>query len=1140
MKKTITFLLLGLTFSFYGQIQHNAPWTNSDQQRRSSNTLQQISNSAESYFSTIDKDKKGSGYKPFKRWESHWSDYLKADGTIAPASDLWAAWRQKNNMSRRNQNNNGQWEPLGPYENSNRFAARNFQQTGQGRVNAIAVDPNNSNTYYVGSPAGGIWKSSDAGLNWQPLTDYLPQIGVSGIAVHPNDSNTIYISTGDDDANDSYSVGVWKTTDGGSTWQSTGAIPGNPTSSVNEIYIHPNSPETVLVATSSGVQKTTNGGTSWTTKLNAEIIDIKMKPGDPNTWYALSKTKFYKSSNGGESFNEVAITGLTNSTRMTMDVTIANPNYVYIVSAGNNRSNFNGIYKSTNSGDSFTRTAETNDIFGSTQAWFDLALTVSSTNAETVYVGVLDVWKSTNGGGSFSKINSWSNYNQPSYTHADIHFLRFIDGKFFAGTDGGIYVSTDEGATFTDLTKNIAISQFYKISISQQKINTIAGGLQDNGGFGLTDDKWYNYHGGDGMEGIVDVNNASIFYGFTQFGGSLNVSQDGGKTPSYWVGAPSEETGAGDSGGEWITPMSMNSSGELFAGFSQVYKLENRAWTKISNHSFGGDLDNIEIDLNDDNFMLVSNSFSLYRTTDKGSTFSRVNFSGGEIESIEISNTDSNTAWIVASGSIFKSTNIKSAAPTFTNITGNLPSEGKNVVKHHTRSGNNTIYVGTNLGVYYTNDDLSTWETFDNNLPNTKVTDLEINEEDSKLYAATYGRGIFVTDIPKQLPANDVRLISIDAPSNDIINTSGSIAPKVTIKNQGTQTMTSATISYSFNGGTVKNENWTGSLASEQTTEVTLPTENLAIGTYELNVTVEITNDTYSTNNSSRKTFSVNHLNETPTTVNSFEDAEDALLSENDLWELGSVNKTLLSTPNGQKAYATKLVGNHPDNTKGYLYTKYYNLSNIINPVLRFKMAFDIEQDWDYMIVEYSTDKGINWNTLGSANDANWYNSSATASPPPYNVPLPGNQWTGEGEDSNPLGGTNATSHDYSYDLASLQSETEIVFRFAFHADAATNEEGAVIDDLVIEGTLSSGDIQFLDKVLVSPNPSEGIFNVRWKSEGANMDFTIFDITGKTIVTKKNIKDNSFNIDLSNFTKGIYLLNLKTNNKIATKKLVLN
>lgn len=1138
MKKTITFLLLTLSITVFGQYQNNAPWHNNENAQRGRTTLNSISTAAENYFNTIDRNKKGSGFKPFKRWENHWSGYLTPNGTIAPAEDLWKAWREKKNMSQQNTRNNGDWEPLGPYENSNRFAARDFQQTGQGRVNAIAVDPSNSNTYYVGSPAGGLWKSTDAGLNWAPLTDHLPQIGVSGIAIHPTNSNIIYIATGDDDAGDSYAVGVWKTTDGGSTWANTGGIPGDP-DYMNEIYINPNTPETVLVATSTGVQKTTDGGTNWATVLNANILDIKMKPGDPNIWYALSATKFYKSIDGGDSFIEKNITGLSNSSRMTMDVTPANPNYIYVVSAGNNQSNFNGIYKSTNSGESFIKTSETRDIFGSTQAWYDLALTVSSSNADIVYVGVLDIWKSTNGGNSFSKINSWSNYNSPTYTHADIHFLRFINGKFFAGTDGGIYVSDNEGRNFTDLTKKIAISQFYKISISQQKVNTIAGGLQDNGGFGLTDNQWYNYHGGDGMEGIVDINNSKVFYGFTQFGGSLNVSENGGKTYGYYVDAPAEEKGTNDDGGNWVTPMTMNSSGELFAGFSQLYKLENRAWTKVSNYTFGGDLDNIEIDPNDANFIMVSNGFNLHISKDKGASFSRIRFASGRITSIEISNTDSNTVWLTTELGVYKSVNIKDAAPTFTNISLNLPSETKNIIKHHTRSGNNTIYVGTNLGVYYTNDDLTEWKTFDSGLPNTKISDLEINEEDSKLYAATYGRGVFVSDIQSQLPTNDVRLISISAPSDEIINSTNIIEPKVTIKNQGTETITNVEVSYNFNNGTTKTYNWTGNLTSESNIEISLPSENLPIGIYTLNITTTINNDAYSSNNTSQKTFLVNNFNESPTSVNSFENSDDVLLTQNNMWELGVVNKALLKTPTGSKAYATKVSGNHPDNTNGYLYTKYYNLSEIISPIFKFNMGFDIEKDWDYMVIEYSTDKGINWNVLGTADDNNWYNSNANTTPAPYNGPLPGKQWTGEGENNNALGGTNATIHNYSYDLTPLQNQSEIIFRFAFIADSATNEEGAVIDDLVIEGTLSNEDIQKLDNVLVSPNPSEGIFNLQWKPTDSNMNITVFDITGKTVLSRINIKESNYKIDLSKLNKGIYLLNLKTKNKIATKKLVL-
>lgn len=1138
MNRIITFLAISSCFFGFSQIQNNAPWNNGDTQQKNSKqkTLKEVAETAETYFSTIDRNKKGSGLKPFKRWEYNWSNYLKEDGTIAPVKDLWKAWEEKKALNASTEsriNDNSDWKPLGPYTNSNTYNATDLKQTGQGRINAIAVDPQNSNTYYIGSPAGGIWKSTDAGLNWTPLTDYLPQIGVSGIAIDPTDSKIIYIATGDDDASDSYAVGVWKSIDGGSTWNTTGDIPGDP-SSMNEIYIDPTNSQTILVATSTGIQKSINGGTTWTTKLSRNIIDLKMKPGDSSTWYAVSNNTFYKSIDAGESFNEIAISELTGSTRLTMDVTIANPEYIYIVSAGSN-STFNGIYKSTDSGSSFSKTSETDDIFNSTQAWYDLALTVSSENEDIVYVGVLDVWKSVNGGDNFTQINRWNNPNQASYTHADIHFLRFIDGKFFAGTDGGIYVSSNEGSSFTDLTKNIAISQFYRISVSQEKLDIIAGGLQDNGGFGYDGKDWRNYHGADGMEGIVDPTNSKIFYGFTQYGGSLNISYDEGKTSPVSVSVPALEAD-GDDGGNWITPLAINKEGELYAAYSEVYKLDGNVWAKVSNNSFGGNLETLQIDPNDSNNMYVTNGSVLYKSSDRGVTFSTITFSEGTIQSVEISKTDSNTAWIVTRNDVFKTTNFTDESPSFTNITDNLPSETKTIIKHHDRSGNNAVYLGTSLGVYYINDDLTEWQVFDNGLPNLQIRDLDINELDSKLYAATYGRGIFSTDLPRILPANDIRMISINGVSDTVICGSG-IAPEITVKNEGSNTVNNITINYSFSNGLSSSYEWSGSLNSLEQTDILLPELSNTSGLYTLTIEAIIDNDAYTSNNSTSESFIINQKNTSPTTTNTFENDEDELITQSststDMWTSGPTNKTLLSTPNGSKAYNTYNSGTYPLSTIGYLVTECYDLSSISNPVFKFNMGFDIELDYDYLVVQYSKDQGENWEILGSASDPNWYNSSSTDNG------LPGKQWTGLGTAINSTDNlSNATNKEYSYDLSSLASENSIIFRFAFYSDLYVAKEGVVIDDLVISGTLSTNDSLFLNGIAVYPNPSEDIFNIN-RNNSEKLNIRLIDITGKEVFVKKNITTENYQLDLSNFSKGIYLLNMSSNGKTSASKLIL-
>ena len=212
-------------------------------------------------------------------------------------------------------------------------------------------DPNTATTLYIGTPAGGIWKSIDSGVNWSPLSDELPQIGVSGIAVDHTNSNVIYIATGDKDAGDTYSIGVLKSTDGGVTWNTTGLSFANTSTRAGDIMMHPTNNQILLCATSAGLYKTSNGGTTWSVVQTGSFAQgsIRFKPNDPTTVYAVNYNRFYRSTNTGDSFSTV-ITGLpVNSGRLILDVTPANANYVYILSATTGNA-FQGIYRSTNSG----------------------------------------------------------------------------------------------------------------------------------------------------------------------------------------------------------------------------------------------------------------------------------------------------------------------------------------------------------------------------------------------------------------------------------------------------------------------------------------------------------------------------------------------------------------------------------------------------------------------------------------------------------------------------------------------------------------------------------------------------------------------------------------------------------------------
>ncbi len=1148
LKKLLLIPLLLISFNVLNS-QH-LPIFPSDKNiaKKNRQVFKDISENYENYFASRDREKKGSGYKPFKRWEYHWSRYLQQDGTIAPAESLWDAWEQKQKMTK-SSTAVSNWSTKGPFSQSS--------NSGQGRINTVMVDPNNDNIIYVGAPAGGLWRSNDAGINWTPLTDNLPQIGVSGIAIDPNNSNVIYISTGDDDAGDSYSIGVLKSTDGGTTWLQTGSLGSivgdNSYATSNEILIDPTNSNIIWVATGAGLFKSINAGVSWLNKLTGEIKDFKLKPGNANTVYAVSRNTYYKSTSGGDVFAAVTA-GLPDPSsigRLRVEVTEAAPNNVYILAAKSGSQNwaFEGVYKSTSSGASFIKTIESDDLFGSSQAWYDLAFTVSPTNSDEMYVGVLDIWKSSNSGGNFIKLNSWFQQT-PSYTHADIHFMRFYNGVLYAGTDGGVYISSNGGSTFTDLTENLAISQFYKVTVSKQNSDKLAGGLQDNGGFAFINNIWHNYHGGDGMDAASDPNDENKFYGFTQFGGNLTVTNDGGLTSNFVTSSPSQ--------GNWVTPLVSNKGSEIYAGFDQIYQLIDNSWSQISNHSFGGNVEAFEIDPSNNQIIYASKGTTLYKSADKGVTFTTLSsantgISGINISSIEVHNSDSNIVWLTTTGvgnlsgpssghtggGIFKSTD---GGLTFTNISSGLPNESKFVIRHHPFTTNNSIiYVGTALGVYHRNDDTNAWEVFSTNLPNVAVPDIEINPYDNTITAATYGRSVWQSPIPTiEIPAFDIDLLKITLPNNVLLCGAFSeeqVSPKLNVLNNGQNAITSFTVNYNIDGGATKVYNWNGNLVPTASAEVILPFTTFTGGLHTVNATVILTNDANQYNNTSQSSFTVTiNPSGEGQYINSFGDInpDTWIVSDNNLWEIGTPTSTDL---NGLVTwgYITNPSGNYPDETKSYLFSPCYNLTTLQNPVLKFKMAFDLEQNWDIMYVEYSIDQGGNWQILGTANDPNWYNSDRTnASSGAANdcQNCPGAQWTG----------LDTTLKEYSYNLSPLNGQSNIIFRFTFVSDFSVNEEGVVIDDFVIDATsiLSVNDFE-AGEFLIYPNPSSEIFNIRrMNTIGENMNVKVYDILGKLILHDKNIIDANYKLNMAGVSKGIYFLQVNIENKRLVKKLVLN
>ena len=1077
MKKILLLISMFLSIAAYAQYNQNAPWmkelNNKEKRTGQKPTFQEVQQAFNQYWLTHDKDEKGSGYKPFKRFENIWKSRVDENGYLPTAQDQINAWQQKKAFGKSNRMADASnWQAFGPFS----YNQANAQPAGLGRVNGIAVDSNNPNTWYVGSPGGGVWKTTDAAATWAALSDNLPRAGVSAIAIDYNNSDIIYIATGDDDGGGrAISIGVYKSIDGGVTWNVTGLdVPFlNGTTKLSEIFIDPTDSNKLICSGEDGVYRTTDAGVTWTKTLVGENIrDMRLKPGDAQTVYAVSPTAFYKSTDGGANFTQITNGVPSDVRRMVIDVTPANPDYVYIFSQSETNYWEHGIFRSTNSGNSFTtRNIDTYDLIGNGQIWYNMAMAVSDTNANELYVGTLDVHKSTNGGQFWSKLNRWDQLTD-NYTHADIHSLRFYNGRLFCASDGGIYSSTNKGVNFTDHTEGLQIGEFYRVSVAQNNANNVAGGLQDNGGFGLgVNGDWRGYHPGDGINALIPSNDDNRYYGMIQNGDRLYISNQADGFID-WVSKPSN---AGT--GVWQTPIASDSNGEVYAAWSRLFKLNRNTntWETVG-ETITGYTDELEIAPSDPLRIVSSGHQNLRVSSDGGLTYDfNTNVVGNAISDITIDQNNADIMWISTDGGnagrgVWKTID---GGYNWTDITGNLPAgEFPNAIVHQGGHPLNPVFVATDLGVYRLDDSSPDWVPFFNNLPNVDIRDLSINLNDQSITAATYGRGLWRSSIPVQLLPNDASLLAINKPTNQGASC-GNIDPQIRVRSNGINDITEINISYGAVGEAPSNYTWNGTLTSNEETIIDLPGISYPSGTYTLEVQITINNDGNLSNNTRTQDFSINEsgfLNE----VNSFESASDALIVENGVWEFGVPTGSVLNTTGtGTQVYGTNLSGNYPTDVNANLMSHCFDFTTIVNPVLKFKMAYQLEQNWDWSNVQYSLDGAQSWNNLGSVNSQpNWYNSNR---PDASDCPgCPGAQWTG----------TNATMTEYAYDFvanaaageADLTNEGNIVFRITLHSDSVITEEGIIIDDFVVEGAQVVSKINpkiFLQGPLLNPNTGE-------------------------------------------------------------------
>jgi photosystem II stability/assembly factor-like uncharacterized protein len=680
-----------------------------------------------------------------------------------------------------------------------------------GRINDMEMHPTNTRIMYAGTAGGGVWKSNDGGATFVPIfDDYVQSIGV--VKLDPKDPDqTIWVGTGETWTRNSVSVGdgLYKSTDGGSNWNE---IPGFENSErIASIAINPNNTNEVYVGVlgalwsdseDRGVYKTTDGGTTWDKILyvnpSTGAADVIMDPKNPNILYASmwqfrrtawgfnsggADSALYKSTDGGKSWNKIH-NGFPSGDlgRIAVQVAPSDSSIVYAVLETEDKAK-NGLWKSTDAGQSWEHL---NADFGLTvRPFYFSRITVDPRNHDVVVKGGLSGSISRDGGKTFKNLGNM---------HSDIHDITFhIEDSdiMYSGTDGGVYRSWNGGTTF-EIVENLPLSQFYHVSVDDAEPYNVYGGLQDNGSWygpssspgGVNARDWNSVGYGDGFR-VLKHPTKNIIYSEMQ--GAENVwryDADRNRTKTI---QPLPKKGDPDLRFNWNAPMAVSNHApdRFYMGSQFVHRSEDMgdSWTIISpdlttndpakqdqSKSGGLSVDNsgaenhttiftiAESPLDENIIWVGTDDGNIQLTTDGGKNWSNVtaNLTGIPANTwvyhIEASIHGKGTAYAVFDGHThgdMKPYGLKTTdyGKTWTNIISDDIQENafvRNIQEDYVNE--DLLFLGTEFGLYVTIDGGKNWSHFTNNMPPVAVHFIDLQKKTNDIVMGTHGRGVIIID----------------------------------------------------------------------------------------------------------------------------------------------------------------------------------------------------------------------------------------------------------------------------------------------------------------------------------------------------------------------------------------------------------
>ncbi|MDP4628779.1 MAG: glycosyl hydrolase [Schleiferiaceae bacterium] len=691
-----------------------------------------------------------------------------------------------------------------------------------GRVADLAINPLNPDEWYVAAASGGVWKTANHGLTFEPLFDDQGSYSIGCITLDPSNSHTVWVGTGENNNQRSvaYGDGVYKSTDGGSSWTNVGL---KASEHIGMIAVHPKNSNIVWVAAygplwssggERGIYKTTDGGTTWRRVLNVSehtgFNEVHLDPRNPNILFATAHQRrrhvhtyvsggpesgLWKSEDGGETWSEVknGIPG-GDKGRLSLAISPVNPDMHYLMVEGH------GTYRSTNRGASYSKRSD-----HATSGNYYVELIASRSDANTLYSMDTYVQWSEDGGATFKRLGEknkhvdnhafWQNPSNPK------HLL--------LGCDGGIYETWDHGVAW-HYKESLPITQFYRVSVDNaEPFYGIYGGTQDNfslGGpsrtlndRGIVNSDWYVTQTGDGFESQIDPSDPNIVYAQAQYGGLQRFDKKSGEGVPI---KPIEPAGGKAWRWNWDAPLliSPHDSKTLYFAANVVFKSTNRgnSWTAISGDlsrqldrhlipvmgkiqgldaiaykqstSMWGTITALHESPKVRGLLAVGTDDGLIHvSSDAGANWTKLDKLPGIpdltfVNDVKWSQHSADVLYAVFNNhknGDFKPYLMvsKNRGKTWEALSTGLPQRGSTYVIAEDHKDASLLFVGTEFGVFSSTDGGLTWTELKKGLPTVAVRDIAIQQREDDLVLATFGRGFYVLDdySPLREIKNDIK-----------------------------------------------------------------------------------------------------------------------------------------------------------------------------------------------------------------------------------------------------------------------------------------------------------------------------------------------------------------------------------------------